>query len=129
MVLFVGGLDRARYFKGVDFLIEAWRDLSQTDIRLLIVIKVNSVHPQELKEDWLPNPASTGTRGNPTESLCPYLCNVFCPVGKRPHDKALFPEQSAGDESKSQRRSSFRPCCCLHEITKSSVALESRRPE
>jgi glycosyltransferase involved in cell wall biosynthesis len=37
IVLFVGGLDRAHSFKGVDFLIEAWRDLDLARAKLLIV--------------------------------------------------------------------------------------------
>jgi len=35
--LFVGGLDRAHAFKGVDFLIRAWRDLGIAKTRLLII--------------------------------------------------------------------------------------------
>ncbi len=37
VVLFVGGLDRAHAFKGVDFLIRAWRELGVAKARLLIV--------------------------------------------------------------------------------------------
>ena len=37
VVLFVGGLDRAHAFKGVDFLIRAWRELGIAKTRLLIV--------------------------------------------------------------------------------------------
>lgn len=37
VVLFVGGLDRAHSFKGIGFLIEAWRDLDLAKAKLLIV--------------------------------------------------------------------------------------------
>ncbi len=37
VVLFVGGLDRAHSFKGISFLIEAWRDLGLAKAKLLIV--------------------------------------------------------------------------------------------
>jgi glycosyltransferase involved in cell wall biosynthesis len=37
IVLFVGGLDRAHSFKGIRFLIEAWRDLGMAKAKLLIV--------------------------------------------------------------------------------------------
>ena len=37
VVLFVGGLDRAHSFKGINFLIEAWRDLGMAKAKLLIV--------------------------------------------------------------------------------------------
>jgi glycosyltransferase involved in cell wall biosynthesis len=37
IVLFVGGLDLAHSFKGIDFLIEAWRDLGLAKAKLLIV--------------------------------------------------------------------------------------------
>ena len=37
VALFVGGLDRAHAFKGVDFLILAWRELGLANARLLIV--------------------------------------------------------------------------------------------
>jgi len=37
IVLFVGGLDRAHSFKGIDFLLDAWRVFDHSGTRLLIV--------------------------------------------------------------------------------------------
>jgi len=37
IVLFVGGLDRAHAFKGVDFLLETWAEAKPRDARLLVV--------------------------------------------------------------------------------------------
>jgi glycosyltransferase involved in cell wall biosynthesis len=37
VVLFVGGLDQAHAFKGVNFLLRAWRELGADKVRLLIV--------------------------------------------------------------------------------------------
>ena len=49
MVLFVGGLDKAHYFKGVEYLIEAMSRLKQTSYSWRLVI----VGEGELKEEYL----------------------------------------------------------------------------
>lgn len=52
LVLFVGGLDSAHYFKGLDFLIESWPQLNLPKVKLLIVGQGNlrEAYQKKVKE-------------------------------------------------------------------------------
>ena len=58
VVLFVGGLDRAHSFKGISFLIEAWRGLGLAKAKLLIVGQ------GDLRETYTRLAAEMGLRNN-----------------------------------------------------------------